>query len=333
MYELLKLINFADAKAKDNKKLVFATIIHTIGSSYRKQGTQMIIAEDLSYEGALSGGCVEKEVLRQALQVFSNKENVVFEYDGRYKLGCNGRIYILVEFLEPDVLEQISGRIRKYHEIRKTILLHIRKDDALTKGSTSFSFNGAVIAISNTEGALQLEETEINPQQQLVIIGGEYDSVTLANVADQTGILTYLIVKETFIHHLSKNVKVAFMKPEAMQQNIRFDDQTAIVIMSHSLSKDLSYLVELVKVPSAYLGVLGPKSRKEIILNDFMNYSESLFLEYQDKLETLHGPIGLDIGGRTPEEISISIMAEVINVFNLKKKEMNIEQGARNKEF
>jgi xanthine dehydrogenase accessory factor len=324
MYELLKLINFADAKAKENKKLALATIIHTIGSSYRKQGTQMIIAEDLSYEGALSGGCVEKEVLRQSLQVFSNKENVVFEYDGRYKLGCNGRIYILVEFLEPGVLEQLSGKVRKYHEIRKTILLNIRKDNALTKGSTSFSFNGEVITISNTEGTLQLEESEINPQQQLVIIGGEYDSVTLANVADQTGILTYLIVKETFIHHLSKNVKVAFIKPEAMQQNIRFDDQTAIVIMSHSLSKDLSYLVELVKVPSAYLGVLGPKSRKEIILNDFMNYSESLFLEYQDKLETLHGPIGLDIGGRTPEEISISIMAEVIHVFNLKKKELNI---------
>ena len=119
MYELLRLIDFADAKSREGKQLALATIIHTIGSSYRKEGTQMIIADDLTYEGALSGGCVEKEVLRQSLNVFPSKQNVVFEYDGRYKLGCNGRIYILVEYLEKPVFEEINSRIRNYHQNRK----------------------------------------------------------------------------------------------------------------------------------------------------------------------------------------------------------------------
>lgn len=328
MYELLRLIDFADAKNREGKQLALATIIHTIGSSYRKEGTQMMIADDLTYEGALSGGCVEKEVLRQSQNVFPSKENVVFEYDGRYKLGCNGRIYILVEYLEKPVLEEISSRIRNYHGSRKPITLEIRKDEGLTKGATSYVFNETSFSISKTEGLFDKSESIlIEPQKQLVIIGGEYDSVALANVADHTGLQTYLVVKEQFIHKLSKSVRMGFIKPEALRQTIQFDEQTAIVIMSHSLSKDLSYLVELVKVPSAYIGILGPKSRRDTVLNDFMNYNESVFLEYQDKLEQLHGPIGLHIGGRTPEEISISILSEVIQVFNFgNNKNQRVEQ-------
>jgi xanthine dehydrogenase accessory factor len=330
MYELLRLIDFADVKSREGKQLALATIIHTIGSSYRKEGTQMMIADDLTYEGALSGGCVEKEVLRQSLNVFPSKQNVVFEYDGRYKLGCNGRIYILVEYLEKPILEEISARIRRHHESRKPITLEIRKDEALTKGDTGYLFNGTAIKISQTDALSDKSESvQIDPQKQLVIIGGEYDSVALANVADHTGIQTYLVVKEQFIHKLSKSVRMGFIKPEALQQTIQFDEQTAIVIMSHSLSKDLSYLVELVKVPSAYIGILGPKSRRDAVLNDFMNYNESLFLEFQDKLEQLHGPIGLHIGGRTPEEISISILSEVIQVFNFgNKKDQGVEHSA-----
>lgn len=327
MFELVRLIDFAETKAKEGKQLALATIIHTIGSSYRKQGTQMLIADDLTYEGALSGGCVEKEVLRQSLNVFPTRQNVVFEYDGRYKLGCNGRIYILVEYLDQLILEQITTHIRQHHANRKPITLNIRKDEGLTRGSTGYSFSGTVVNISEPSELPEPETLQIEPQKQLVIIGGEYDSVALANVADQTGILTYLVVKEQFIHKLSKTVRMGFIKPEALQQHIRFDGQTAVVIMSHSLSKDLSYLIELIKVPSAYIGILGPKSRRDTILNDLMNYSESLFLEYQDKLEQLHGPIGLHIGGRTPEEISISILSEVIQVFNFGFQKKNTVEG------
>lgn len=324
MYELLKLIGFADVKLREGKALALATIIHTIGSSYRKQGTQMIIAEDLSYEGALSGGCVEKEVLRQSQPVFASKDNVVFEYDGRYKLGCNGRIYIVVEYLNQDTFYKLSERIRHYHESRRSFALRIARTVAPEKAHIAYDFGGELITISSREGTAEGwidEDVVVRPQFQLVIIGGEYDSTALANMAANAGIRTFLIVKESLPHRLSPRVSSMYVLPEVLSSRIRFDEQTAIVIMTHSLSKDMSYLKELMKVPSCYLGVLGPDHRKKTVLNDLMSMDENAFFEYQDKLEELRGPVGLNIGAVTPEEISVSILAEVIASMRVKHAE------------
>src|SRR5690606_29501502 len=119
---------------------------------------------------------------------------------------------------------------------------------------------------------------------------------------------TFLIAKEMPPYRLSRKVETGFALPEALASKIRFDKLTAIVIMTHSLSKDMSYLRELIKVPSCYLGVLGPDHRKKTILNDLMNMDERLFFQYQDKFQEVRGPMGLGIGAVTPEEISVSIL-------------------------
>jgi xanthine/CO dehydrogenase XdhC/CoxF family maturation factor len=154
------------------------------------------------------------------------------------------------------------------------------------------------------------------PQPQLVILGGEYDSVTLARLADLSGFLVHLVVKETFSHTLPSSVNVKFLTPEELDKVIRFDARTAVVLMTHSLSKDLNFLAEIARLPSAYIGMLGPKSRRDDILNQLMSRNESLFLEHQEKLSGIHGPVGLPIGGKTPEEISLSVLAEVVAEFN-----------------
>lgn len=318
LYELLRLIDFAEGKAKEGRQLALATIIHTEGSSYRKTGTQMVVADDATYAGALSGGCVEKEVVRQSERVFSKRENAVFPYDGRYKLGCKGVIHILVEYFDPAVVTVLADKVREFSRLRKTFRLGITRDHALTKASSSFSFDEEHIRVSamTSEASVEKDELEILPQYQLVIIGGEYDSAVLAGLADQVGMRTLLVVKESFVHPVAKSVKVAYLTPEGLVNAVRFDDHTAIVLMTHSLSKDLSYLVQVVKVKSAYMGVLGPPSRKALLLNEFIEYNETLFLAWQDKLERMHGPVGLGIGARTPEEISIAILGEIISVFN-----------------
>lgn len=320
LYELLRLIDFAEGKAKEGRQLALATIIRTEGSSYRKTGTQMVVADDATYAGALSGGCVEKEVVRQSERVFSKRDNVVFPYDGRYKLGCKGVIHILVEYFDPTVLSVLADKVREFSRLRKTFRLGITLDQALTKASSYFSFDEEHIRVSamTSEASVEKDELEILPQYQLVIIGGESDSAVLAGLADQIGMRTLLVVKEAFVHPVAKSVKVAYLTPEGLVNAVRFDDHTAIVLMTHSLSKDLSYLVQVVKVKSAYMGVLGPPSRKALLLNEFIEYNETLFLAWQDKLEGMHGPVGLGIGARTPEEISIAVLGEIISVFNRK---------------
>jgi xanthine/CO dehydrogenase XdhC/CoxF family maturation factor len=319
MYELLKLVEFGEARVAQGRRLALATLIRTSGSAYRKAGVQMIVADDLTYEGAISGGCVEKEVLHQSGKVFREGTNVIFDYDGRFKLGCNGKIDILIELLRAETFQSLSAKIQEYHRLRKPLTLVVNKDRQLTSATSSYSFGSDKVAVTVPDPKVSYDDSQefpILPQPQLVILGGEYDSVTLARLADMSGFLVHLVVKETFTHTLTPSVKVAFLNPDQLKSVISFDDRTAVVLMTHSLSKDLSFLSEVAPLPSRYIGMLGPKARRDDILNQLMSRNESLFLEHQEKLGRIHGPVGLPIGGKTPEEISISILAEVVAEFN-----------------
>jgi xanthine/CO dehydrogenase XdhC/CoxF family maturation factor len=92
----IKDIIEAYLKAKEKGlKAVLASVVDLTGSSYRKPGVRMLILEDGSMIGAVSGGCVEKDILRQSETVFKNGISKMMTYDGRYRLGCEGVLYIL----------------------------------------------------------------------------------------------------------------------------------------------------------------------------------------------------------------------------------------------
>ncbi len=327
MYELKKLIAFADRKSKEDKRLVIATIIKTVGSSYRKKGTQMIISEDLEYEGAISGGCVENEALRQSEIVLQKNESVIFVYDGEYKLGCKGKIFVLLEVLSLAAVEKLVPLFYEFYSQRRPIKLGLMRNDQATRAASYFLFDREKIEVGHVKNVDELSDSEeliIAPQNQLVIIGGEYDSVSLALLAHVSGFLTFLFVKETFNHKLPEEIRVAYKKPDEIASYVHFDQQTAVVLMTHSLSKDLNYLIELLKLESKYLGILGPPSRREIILNNLMAHDEDLIFTHSDKLEKMFGPIGQNIGAKTPEEISISVLSEIISVFNGQEVKLEI---------
>ncbi|WP_297764166.1 XdhC family protein [uncultured Muriicola sp.] len=100
-HELKKIFQVYESTAKAPLKAVLATVVALEGSSYRKPGVRMLILENGSMVGAVSGGCVEKEIVRQAESVFKSGEAKVMTYDGRYRLGCEGILYILLESFEP----------------------------------------------------------------------------------------------------------------------------------------------------------------------------------------------------------------------------------------
>jgi len=322
MIEFKRLIDFAKVQFEMNKQIALVTIVKTKGSSYRKKGAQMMINEEMAYRGAISGGCVEKAVLEESRAVFNTKKNVIFEYDGQYKLGCNGTIYILIEYLERQTFRLLIDQFYKGLAQRKSITQHLMRDHKLNKASTSYTILGMEYRCSTPDSSHNYDDSEmqeITPQQQLVIIGGEHDSISLARFADQAGFQTTLVVKEGFEHSLPSEIRVIFAQPESLDKRIQFDKHTAIVLMTHSLSKDLNYLKEIIKKPSFYIGVLGPHSRKHTLTANLMDMYESIFMEYADKVERLHGPIGLNIGANTPEGIAISIIAEIIGTSNEKK--------------
>ena len=96
-HELKQIIQVALQNQALGRQSVLATVVDLEGSSYRKPGVRMLLTDDGTMTGAVSGGCVEKEVLRRAQSVFDTNASKVMVYDGRYRLGCEGSLYILIE--------------------------------------------------------------------------------------------------------------------------------------------------------------------------------------------------------------------------------------------
>ena len=92
--------------------------------------------------------------------------------------------------------------------------------------------------------------------------------------------------------------------------------------MTHSLSKDVKYLLALAETAPAYLGILGPKKRKESVIDKALEYNPGISIEF---LEQLYGPAGINIGAESAEEISISILAEILSVVR-KQKPINLRE-------
>jgi xanthine dehydrogenase accessory factor len=98
--------------------------------------------------------------------------------------------------------------------------------------------------------------------------------------------------------------RVLHVDPRNLRAALDIDEFDAILVMSHHLVTDRAYLAQLVDVPAGYLGVLGPRARRERLLADLGSNAKRI-------AERLRGPVGLDIGGHSPEAIALSIVAEL----------------------
>jgi xanthine dehydrogenase accessory factor len=102
--------------------------------------------------------------------------------------------------------------------------------------------------------------------------------------------------------------KVLVVKPEQLLSQIQIDDQTAFLLMTHNYNYDIDLLNRLLPTNAPYIGTLGP--RKKLI-----RMLDQLGLHTEENLSRIHGPVGLDIGAETAEEIALSILAEIKSVF------------------
>lgn len=321
---------------KQAKKLgiqtVLASVVALEGSSYRRPGVRMLIWENERFTGAVSGGCVEKEINRQAQTVFATGISKVMTYDGRYRLGCEGILYILIEPFNPspEFLSVLNHSLIS----RNSFLLHsyYKKKDAtninygtiVLFGSITFSIQGKEI---NTE-ELTVFKQKMFPCNKLIIIGSEHDAVQLCSFATALGWEVTIItnpIEEKDISHFPGAKEVIPVDPEIFKtENI--DQHTAVLLMTHSYVKDLKYLIAISDSNPIYLGTLGPAKRREKLLHEFMEHKPEAELDF---MENIHGPAGLDIGAETPQEIAISIMAEILAVTRKKQPIMlrNKENG------
>ena len=320
-HEFKEIVDKAIINQKKGLRSVLATVVDLDGSSYRKPGVRMLIDEYGGMTGAVSGGCIEKEVFKRSKSIFENSKPKVITYDGRYRLGCEGTLYILIE---PFVVsEDFFRRFNENLDSRNTFKIDSyfqKKDEAFGnfgsiirfEDGSSFSFN------KDIDKSIQSFSQELQPLFRLLIIGGEHDAIKLCTMASLLGWQVDVITSMNDPKQLADFPgahSVIGKSPEIITFN-DLAENMAIVIMNHSYVQDLRYVVKLNEYKVKYIGILGAAKRRERLLSELFEFVPEVSEEF---LESIYTPAGLNIGAETPEEIALSILAEIQMV--IKEKE------------
>jgi xanthine/CO dehydrogenase XdhC/CoxF family maturation factor len=316
-HEFKNIVEKAILAEQKGVKTVLASVVALDGSSYRRPGVRMLILENGKMVGAVSGGCVEKEILLQSETVFKTGISKMMTYDGRYRLGCEGILYILLEILKPSkhffeaffkcIKERKPFEVNSYYKKSEGIYSGI--GSRVKIGNEIYPISQLGVKVSN-----QLVFKQIMPPCfKLVIIGAEHDAVQLCKLASYTGWEVTIIagVKEPKTIEDFPGAHLFYsVSAEDMDIN-SIDKETAVVLMTHNFANDLRYLVALKNTTSNYIGLLGPARRRDDLLTQFMEYCPDIKDLFVD---SIHGPAGINIGAETPQEIAISVVSEILSV-------------------
>jgi xanthine/CO dehydrogenase XdhC/CoxF family maturation factor len=308
-------------------KAVLATLVALKGSSYRKPGVRMLIFEDGNMIGAVSGGCVEKEICRQSVSVFKTGISKIMTYDGRYRLGCEGTLFILIEPFNPSdfLITQFENAINERKSFYLKSFYTKNEEENKLFGSVIsfdqkqwFGFSGTIKNEAENSNSLAIFEQLMPPCFRLVIIGAEHDAAQLSLFASQLGWEVIIITSATSQHTiLDFPGSTALIQSEPNLLNINWiNSQTAIVFMTHSYAKDLQYLLAFKNSNPIYMGLLGPFNRREKLITDLIEQFPEVETAFLDKM---YGPAGLNIGAETSQEIAVSICAEILSVTRQQK--------------
>lgn len=346
-HRLVSLSDFFTIWRARQEPLVLATLIHTIGSTYRKAGAQMLLAADGSAAGLLSGGCLEADLLERAAKVLGTGEAVIASYDTRSSddliwgigLGCEGAMDILLAKLHAGNDYQPFAYIdasRRAHVPTSFALVTQSENPAYPLGHAYWidapasppqaiqealrsvaagaarRIAGNVLTRQTHEASFLIAPVEL--PIRLLVLGAGPDVMPLVEIAGLMGWQVSVFdhrpayaVSERFPRAQEVAVRPANKLHEVLRPGIASFD--AAVVMSHHLISDEAYLRALADSSIAYIGLLGPAPRRTRLLND-LGEKAKLFGN------RLYGPIGLDIGAGTPETIALAIVSEIQAVMN-----------------
>ena len=316
------------------RAFVLAAVVHTRGSTYRKPGALMAIAGDGSYAGLLSGGCLEGDLQEHARRVIESGAPCTVTYDtgGADDLiwglgvGCEGAMQILLLRVGPEngwqPFEHLAAALDAYTPTAVGLVSEaggpFHAGQVLLAAPGGGPAENAVagqlgrLARSERPSWLESEGARIFAvplalPPRLLLLGGGPDAVPLAELAQR---LAWRV--SVYDHRpayaradaFPPGTHVVLARPEELAHELDLSRFEAAVVMSHHLPSDSSYLRALAASSIGYVGLLGPAMRRQRLLGELGAAAQSLH-------SRLHAPVGLDLGGRAPESIALSIVAEI----------------------
>jgi xanthine/CO dehydrogenase XdhC/CoxF family maturation factor len=342
--DLQEMIALAERLSTVAEPAVLATLFAVNGSSYRPLGSLMLAGPSAALSsGGISGGCLEDYIIHRGRSLTADKPAVMLSFQmgpdadgGIPSLGCGGSIEVLLERFTPEHLAFLGRLASAYEADQASVALCIADSSdssciaveraVLPRGEVAKSAEPQLDALIGraifAERSVQADIGQnrrafvqyISPKIRLVILGAGNDAQPLSNLGRSLG-------WHVSVADRRARLAISSRFPEADHivaadwwttlESITFTPRTAVVLMTHSLEDDVEILSLFRERSVAYLGVLGPEHRRAWLLERIDNTDRSDWLR-----EHLRGPIGLDLGDRSPAGIAVSIVAEIQSELN-----------------
>ncbi|MBX9723231.1 MAG: XdhC/CoxI family protein [Candidatus Obscuribacterales bacterium] len=282
--ELRAIINAYNEAQSRAELSALATVDSVTGSAYRRPGARMLVTANGETFGSVSGGCLERDVIEQCLKLIDASNNSIAA--------------------APQILEYDTSH-----------------DDDIVLGSGTGCPGMIRISIELIEANSKPEciskvEHEIALAPILFVFGAGHDAPALAELAQSVGMqVSVFDHRKAFADEsrFPKGTTVTHYRPEDLESWPIVSDHSCCVVMAHNFLVDKQVLSVLLESNCQYLGAMGPKRRTERILNELKQEGKTFD---KSAMQKLHAPIGLDIGAESPDQIALSILAEIQAVAN-----------------
>jgi xanthine dehydrogenase accessory factor len=282
------MLAFLDAHVAREEPLALVTVLETEGSSYSKAGHPLLVGAEGELSGLLSGGCLETDLIERCRTAIAQDLPLLVTYDlgdddspFGLGVGCDGAMHVLVYPMSVD---------NQYEPVAQARQLFERQ-------------SRADIEICSDKRTWRLRW--LRPGR-ILVLGAGPDVEPLLSIGESLGWdVTVNDHRPGWIDRLDKptTIRVSQVAPRELAEQLDLDSYDAAIVMSHNLDADRGYLSQLASSRIAFMGLLGPRRRRELLLSEIGGSAD-----FESRLRS---PVGMKIGGRGPGAIALEIAAEL----------------------
>jgi xanthine dehydrogenase accessory factor len=307
------------------QRSVLATTVSVEGHAYRKEGAMMLMLENGLTVGCISPGCMEVDLLERVADVLLTNKPQIVEYDmleaddlsWGEALGCGGKVRVLLEPVSGNLLEQMLEIKRKLDQGVEVHFIRMIDREGTRVKYKLLPLSKSLDDLKNLHGmdekVLFFAQT-FSPKPRLIVFGAGNDTQPIVELAYRFGFQIIVADWRPLLCTKERFGEAEFVVgfPKKILKQLRLNEKDYVIVMSHHLRWDSEFLQGMAQTRLKYVGIMGSRSRCELLLKEII------------VPKWFHAPIGLAIGAEGPEEIAISIIAELIRVRN-KSVLLNVE--------
>jgi len=335
---MIDLLPQIEAWLAAGKEVAVATVVRVLGSAPRPVGARMIVSSGGDMAGSVSGGCVETTVYGEMIDLlrggpprllhFGITEDMIWEVG----LACGGTIDVLIQKLEPALVAALGEAVQRGEPLA---LATVVSGDGIGR-STLIAGTGVLSgpgdprlcavargllrgeqktgAIHAVDPGLELFVEPFLPPPRLVLIGGVHVAIPLTRFAKELGFTVVVAdprAKFANRERFPEADQVLVEWPDEALAHLAVNESTYLVLLTHDPKIDEPALATALQTGAAYIGAIGSRKTHAARFERMAKWGVT-----PEQLQRVYAPIGLDLGGHTPEETALSIIAEVVAVKN-----------------